>query len=112
MKLRTGFVSNSSSSSFLVGHDPGKPFQAALDLTQFIDWSCSTEEELRNQFDYDYGDDFLEDEKLRPKYEASLAEIRQGKTVYSLRVERDFYDIMHDALHSGNAPTLLTDDGD
>lgn len=79
MKVRSGFVSNSSSSSFIVACDSDAKTTVTVsfevDLQSYARRSIATIEELNEYFDYKYGDDKWW------KYEDCRKAIEAGKTV-------------------------------
>ena len=84
MKLRNGFVSNSSSSSFVVAvTDKTKvTLQVTVDLKKYADKVCTTEDELRDYFKYEYGDDFQkEDDWASKRFNKCLRAIKDGKKI-------------------------------
>lgn len=89
-KIRNGFVSNSSSSSFIISTD-AKNLKATIsievDLYQFIDTDgiITTEEQLREFYKEHYWA-FDEGENNIYGYKECLEEIKNGKTVYMLTV--------------------------
>jgi hypothetical protein len=104
MKTRQGFVSNSSSTSFGVSHDPKQGLRVTIDLSNYVDRSFQTEAELNAYFmekeGYDSIQEFLDDMSESPwalrNYESSLKAIREGKTVSILSVDRDSYGLLSD----------------
>jgi len=101
MKTRTGFVSNSSSTSFGVSHDPNQGLRVTIDLSNYVDRSFRTEEELNAYFmekeGYESLEEFLEDAPwMREQYDTSMKAIREGKVVSILSVDRDSYSLLAD----------------
>ena len=85
MKIRNGFVSNSSSSSFIVAKNQSLDLKVRIeievDLNDYVDKKATTIEELITCFEDCYGLDaryMLED----PRYVAAKKVIGEGKTVY------------------------------
>lgn len=91
MKLRVGFVSNSSSSSFIIS-SPNKRMKSTkisipVDLNQYVYHTASTEEELLRWFKDNYYDDMsdienVEDSWSKRTFLKCLEEIKQGRTVH------------------------------
>ena len=83
MKTRKGFVSNSSSSSFIVAVDDKTTvaMTVEVDLTKFGE-VITTEEELDKKFEYDFGDNWREEEEWYVEtYNAALIAINKGKKI-------------------------------
>jgi len=93
MKVRNGFVSNSSSSSFIIAAEGSEgKFKATIevDISRFAD-TISIKEELEAKILEDYGwsesntlEKIFEDEGdwLERRYEDCLAAIENGKTIF------------------------------
>lgn len=80
MKTRTGFISNSSSTSFIVGVEDSTKIELHIkvDLADYGD-VIETEEALKGYYQeryWKYGDD---DDYITKEYEKGLAVIRAGK---------------------------------
>lgn len=89
MKERTGFVSNSSSSSFILVSRDGKPPLGRISIEfDAVEYGCTaimTIEELNEWFAYEYGLDCLTDEYCdyeREQYEEMKEAIDGGKVLY------------------------------
>lgn len=82
MKIRNGFVSNSSSSSFVVATTGNTQFQITIDvdLKEYVDHTIKNEEELKKIFinDYGYREEDLKNDK---EYQKCLNAIKNGKTI-------------------------------
>lgn len=122
MKFRSGFVTNSSSSSFVVGfkQDGLNEIENTLDKVPAIfkssflmfkkvldfDDAITTKEQLDKYFIYEYGyknqtiEELLEeDEYLQEKYDMFLKHLEKGYGIIEKSV--DHYDeTMNDLLHS------------
>lgn len=95
MKTRFGFVSNSSSSSFMVAVPKGKTnitITLEVDLTDFDSKTFETVEELDEYIVEEYGwkemtlEDILEDAGLKDVYQDAVEQIKKGKVVISGRL--------------------------
>lgn len=93
MKMRSGFVSNSSSSSFIIATEPGKgapTITVTMSLESVITETFKTKEELDKHIlqDYGWGDNptiesILEEESyIKGWYNASVKALEEGKVVY------------------------------
>ncbi len=92
MKTRTGFVSNSSSSSFIVAAKPGQSLIASIkhgiDLTRYVKDVIVTIKDLENYMleEHAYNgiglDKVLEDEYAKEEYNMIYEYIQKGLIVY------------------------------
>lgn len=117
MKSRNGFVSNSSSSSFVISTTPtdkGKVL-VSIDLTQLGGKICKTETQLKSAFEYHNGfdandpkcynePDYAETRKL---YDRCLADIRSDKAIVMGRIDNDMIGILE--YVQGNSEVLERD---
>lgn len=115
MKIRNGFVSNSSSSSFIISAEKSKEKKfkifIEMDISNLIDLIVTTEEELKDAFIEQYSLsyyfkeedtpflDVLEDEGLLEEYEQCLEELKQGKEVIFLSASSDDYEGASQYIH-------------
>ena len=92
MKVRLGFVSNSSSSSFVIASKttPGTvKLTIPVDISDLVDETIKDEEELIDYFKEHYDDDFMEDEKYKKMYDKFLIHIKQGFVLYTCQIAND-----------------------
>lgn len=95
MKIRSGYVSNSSSSSFIVATDGDPIVTVRIDLTKFISKTLTTKEEILEWYLDDYGyteEELLGDRYHKPKYEAMLKAIENGKKIYQGSASNESYE--------------------
>lgn len=87
MKIRNGFVSNSSSSSFIVAVKKNcKPIgtiiiKKEIDLNNYVYKTITTAEDLYDYFREDYGDRDDWHPDLLKEYKLALKEIANGKDI-------------------------------
>ena len=112
MKIRKGFVSNSSSSSYIIATNNSKitlTFQ--LDLEEFADKIFDDEESLHNYFLEEYGwsetptfESLIEkDEEVREKYEKCVKAFAAGKKVFMCTLSSDG-ELIEQALYNMGFP--------
>jgi len=88
MKIRNGFVSNSSSSSFIIAAPKGKEMKilVEIDLSELSEQKINSKEELLGVFEEVYGANteskIKEEEYLWNWYQKALKAIEEGKIVY------------------------------
>lgn len=99
MKIRTGFVSNSSSSSFIVAAKSEEDLNADvtfnINLAAFLDRyrdPIDNETDLRDFFEdvYYYNKEDIDDNEI---FKECLAKIKEGKKIYFLSCESNGSDI-------------------
>jgi len=81
MKIRNGFVSNSSSSSFIVATDGQTviDFKVTIDLAEYGD-VIKTKGDLDNYFTHNYGSSWRkDDEYLMDNYNKCVDALKRGK---------------------------------
>lgn len=111
MKIRNGFVSNSSSSSFVLSKPKEGGGQVTieieLNLEELISRKIYSKEELDDYYydEYCYGgyslSDILDgDDYLNKQYSNSLKAIENGKVLYIGRVGNDYGDPISEFLYS------------
>ena len=81
MKVRNGFVSNSSSSSFIVtGKSPKITVQLDVDLSKYGK-VINDKKDLEKEFKDWYGSDFREEFSVEKDFNKCLSAINAGKVV-------------------------------
>ena len=82
-KVRLGFVSNSSSSSFIVASKNPEKLKVVIeiDLSEMIDETIIDKKELEEYFAIEYGNGFEEDEYVRPLFRKCKKALAEGKSV-------------------------------
>lgn len=106
MKKRNGFVSNSSSSSFIIAGniDTEIEVKMSVNVTRFCDDYCTTKEELDHYFTHNWGCDlnYIEEEKwFKEQYENCLAAIKEGKTIFFCEASSDSEDSLSYSIYNG-----------
>lgn len=99
MKTRSGFVSNSSSSSFIIACKERPVVKIEIDMAKLADRIIKNEEDLNNFFvgEYCWGNETLKDvfhenPELEIRYVECLACINDGNTIYVGQVANDYGD--------------------
>ena len=104
MKIRSGFVSNSSSSSFIIAgnadHLKNGSLNVQVKMKVLIDQIINDKAQLVAHFEYNYGKDWREEgDWLVERYDAAITELQAGNTIAigsvssdGGGVERMFYD--------------------
>ena len=84
MKIRSGFVSNSSSSSFIVAGADDLTVTIKINLKQFVQYTFKTKEDILKYYDYNCGYESEEEviKYNKKEYQNMLKAIEDGKTVY------------------------------
>jgi hypothetical protein len=89
MKTRQGFVSNSSSSSFIISTNKGEKPKITIEIDiENYSTEIRNKEDLDKYFigEYGYGDTleeiFEDDYNLKEGYESCLLELEKGKYIY------------------------------
>jgi hypothetical protein len=83
-KIRTGFVSNSSSSSFIISAKKGVPLKTTIeiDLKTLIESKIENTQQLSDYIVAEFGEDWKEDKYATDQFAALLKAIRNGEIVY------------------------------
>jgi len=86
MKIRNGFVSNSSSSSFIVASSSDKINQEfdltiRISLENYIQTIINNEKDLNSYFKENYGEAFLDGKYTKQIYEKCLKALEENKVV-------------------------------
>ena len=100
MKTRTGFVSNSSSSSFVIGSKtPKVKIVVELDLEEFCEKSIKTKEELIEYYISEVDayccknlSEYFEYKGKKEAYDKAFKEIEKGNVVYIIEASSENYD--------------------
>ena len=111
MKIREGFVSNSSSSSFVVAVSKDQidiPIIIKANLNDFVEKTISTPEELREYFE-DYDDDELDDNY---DYKEALRSINSGKHILVGRFSDNEGSALEDLLCSDGLTKYVANTAD
>lgn len=120
MKIRTGFVSNSSSSSFIIATVKSRDelimkMEIEADLGKLIKDIVATKEELKEYFEDDlcYCPEDIESDET---YKLCLKAIDEGKTIYFGEASDDTGDavetlICHNGLKKIDGVDIIQSDG-
>ena len=108
MKIRTGFVSNSSSSSFVISVKKGGDAKFKLALVYDArenGHTIRTEEELKSYAREEWYE-WETDEHSVERFNAWLKEIKAGREVIICHVSNDDEDTVSNAIYSGGTGVL------
>jgi hypothetical protein len=98
MKIRYGFVSNSSSSSFLVAsnkeaNDIEMTITLKVKMSDLLETTINNKEELMRYYSEDIGyeseEDILKDAFMVYDYKASLRALKEGKKIHVIIISSD-----------------------
>jgi len=118
MKIRSGFVSNSSSSSFIIASDkPTFTIRMEVDIQKYSTAVVKTKNELDDYYVEYHGwggrntiEQILEDDSyVKEQYDNALKQIEIGKTVYFGSCDDNSYDPVESML-CNNGFNNLSDD--
>lgn len=110
MKIRNGFVSNSSSSSFIIVADSKKKLKITLtievDFNKFVDKVFNKKEDFIKYLKEDYG---LEEDEImeRKRYVKALKAIEKGETIYIGQVASDNDNALETYLYENGLPDKI-----
>ncbi len=89
MKYREGFVSNSSSSSFILSIPKDcQPYkhkikvELEVELDRFKDWIINNEKELKRYFEYNHYSNFMDYEYTRKRYNKMKEILDSGNKIF------------------------------
>ncbi len=105
MKIRSGFVSNSSSSSFIVAankENTNIKITLETDLKKYGK-VLTTEQEVKDYFIYEYGDDYD-----NVAYNSCLSAIKEGKIIIIGSFDSDTDDNLEKYLCNKGIPKNIT----
>lgn len=106
MKLRNGFVSNSSSSSFVISADSEDVvISISTTLKELSKSVIRSKKELDEHFidEYSYNgklEDALEEDYVRKNYLKALDELDRGKVVFIGSISSDDYDSLSSLIYT------------
>lgn len=92
MKKRSGFVSNSSSSSFIIAQDKNEDLKLQVEMTLSPEKVITTVEELAEWAEDEYGSGWGEYEHAKKEYDKCKKQLEAGKVVQIFRVSSDDYE--------------------
>jgi len=101
MKTRVGFVSNSSSSSFIIAGD--ETTEVTVDLNRKVHEIAEEEiynlQDLDQYMTYEYGVDFLEDKWATEIYNNCKGALYNGKIIYVVHANNDSGDLLNTCMY-------------
>lgn len=112
MKIRNGFVSNSSSSSFIIVADSKKKLKTKItidiDFNDFVDKTFNNSADFIKYLKEYYG---LTEEEImeRRYYKKAIAAINKGDTVYIGEVASDNDNALETYLYEKGLPSKIDD---
>ena len=112
MKIRNGFVSNSSSSSFVVACIPNQPLIIEIDLLKYGDKDkINTVEELDVYFNDNWGEDWKEHKSSFNKYNKMLTVIQSGKQIVRITGSNEDRDPISQFIYYGGINNVVVSEG-
>jgi hypothetical protein len=113
MKLRSGFVSNSSSSSFVISCMPDQPLKITIEVDLSKAKIIKTEAELDAYFEYNYGDNWMDEEGewALKRYEKMLVAIQAGKHIVRITGSNDDADAFSQFVYYGGIDNTVFPEG-
>jgi hypothetical protein len=105
MKIRVGFVSNSSSSSFIISSFEKPKLTIEVDIEELSESIIDNKEKLDEYFldyyDYKTIEEMLADgDPLKKEYEKCLTELQLGSKIYIGQVSSDSYEPIENLLYN------------
>jgi hypothetical protein len=92
-KIRLGFVSNSSSSSFIIAGKETPRMTIDVDISSLVEYTISNKDELDeyfvDEYSYETIDEIKEDSWVESQYKKCLRELKEGKTIYAGETSSD-----------------------
>jgi hypothetical protein len=112
MKTRQGFVSNSSSCSFVLAVDKSQKdedIKVEISIEGCINYRITTEKELKNYFVDYYGwkemtfEQLIEEEEewIQERFNKMLEKIKAGKVLVAGQASNDDYEYASSAIYNG-----------
>jgi len=114
MKIRNGFVSNSSSSSFVIASKAQPVYTVTVNLADYANDTLKTEEEVREYILlYYWGrhegtmeEVFDAEPWLKERYEDFVDAINRGETIYIVDVSNTDDDMVRRSLYYDGLPPM------
>jgi len=106
MKIRNGFVSNSSSSSFIIAGKKAPRMTIDVDISSLVEYTINNKVELDEYFIDQYCYESIEEMKSEDKwvsdnYDNCLKELDKGNTIYAGEVSSDDDDQYSSLIYYG-----------
>jgi hypothetical protein len=115
MKIRNGFVSNSSSSSFIISSFESPKMTITIDLSAMsekIENKNQLDDYYLEEYEYETIEEFLKEESggLAEEYERVLSELNEGCTIYAGYVSNDSGDTLENLIYDNGFSGILNFD--